>query len=121
MPLFPRLEHGDDRGVVRRVGVSEKIETTRGENLLHTGELLKIRFGTPHQLVCAFHGRAIGKIEDSEEVALVFVWNEPRRQFHKEAPGSEPESYEAGRTDQRATQKKPNPAKVAVCCLIEDF
>ena len=76
LPLFPGLQHGNDGGVVGSVGVGQKIEAARGEDFLHAGNGLQVRFGAFHQLIGALHGSAVGKSEDAEEVALVFIGNE---------------------------------------------
>ena len=113
LPLFPRFEHGDDGSVVGGVGVGQQVESARGEDFLHAGNALQIRFGAPHQLVGALHRSAVGKGEDAEEIALVFVRNETGRQLHEEAARSKPESRKAGEADHHAPQEEAHAAEIA--------
>ena len=108
MPVFPRLQHGDDGSVVGSIGVGEKIEAAHGEDFLDARNGLEIRFSAPHQLVRTFHGSAVRKVEDREEVALVFVGNEAGRQLHQETSRSEPEAGKTGYSDQRPAQEEAN-------------
>ena len=113
-PLFPRLEHDNDGSVVGSVGIGQEVEPARGEDFAHTGNALQIRFGAPHQLVGALHRSAVGKGEDAEEIALVFVRNETGRQLHQQAARSKPEAGEAGEADRHAPQEEAHATEIAL-------
>ena len=121
VPLFPWLQHDDDRSVVRGVRICEKIQSAGREHFSHAGDPLQIGFGALHELVGPLHRRAVGKREDAEEVALIFIRNEAGRQLHEQAAGPEPECGQTREPDRHPFDKEPDAAEISVRGLVEDL
>jgi hypothetical protein len=109
----PVLERDEERRGVGLVAAAQQVEADDAHHVLHAGALLRDLAHRGRELARALQGRAVGKLDVAEDVALVLGGHEARRNIQEQADAQREHRDEAEERQHRAREQKLDPVEKA--------